>query len=185
MSKDTAFPSSPGTPAQGGQAEKLAELMARVEQKQEPAGGGIRYISTAAPRHKNMRSFVLPYIQCAPAGPPVLRLVYNYTGTDWIFFSSATVTADEKTYQRPFNYFQVNRETVFGAKLSEQLDTPADTEDVEMLRRIARSNRAVIRLKGDRFHRDIPLSSFDKQAIGDILALYELLSSAPEALSLL
>lgn len=154
----------------------LEALLNRVKKKRDDVSQITWYLSTAEPKYSNSRSYMLPYLGKNDSGLLFVRLVYNYAGRDWIFFDNATIVTDTMRYTRTFNYFDINRETAFGANLSERLDIVADSNDIKMLRDMAGSAKATVRLQGDHYNKDITLEASDKQAISDILALYDLLS---------
>lgn len=157
-------------------ASKKKALLKKVNENTDEVKGITWYTSTSEPRYRNSYSYVLPYIGISEDNILRMRLVYDYAGNDWIFFDEATIVTDENKYTRSFNYFDVNRKTSFGAKLSERADVLVDKDDLAMLRDMASSSKVIVRLEGDGGHKDITLSSSDKQAIADIIALYDLLS---------
>lgn len=124
----------------------------------------------------NSRSFLFPYIGVWDLGYIRIRLIYDYAGDDWIFFTKAIIVTDEMRYTRSFDYFDVERETAVWNKLCEYIDVAADKDDLAMLRDIATSEKVTIRLQGDSRYSDFTVSDSDKQAISDLLKLYDFLS---------
>lgn len=122
----------------------------------------------------DVRCFVLPYL--GMQGDDVwLRLVCNYTEDDWIFFEKITYAVDDKRYYDTFNYFDVTRDNDSG-DVWEYVDIDVYDSDVEMLWAIANSNQTIIRFEGDNYYYDFTVSDQDKQAIREMLTVYEALS---------
>ena len=130
------------------------------------------YYPSSYPKYINTRSFVLPYIG-EKDGYFWLRLVFDYAGDDWIFMEQAIVNVDGQVAGTvDFGYMDVQRDTAYGAKLSEVADISPTTSQIEMLRKIAESDNTTIRLKGT-YQKDLTVSASDKQGIKDILTYYD------------
>ena len=102
-----------------------------------------------------------------------LRLIYNYTGDDWVFFTKLTLLADGETYHKSFNYFDIVRDNS-GGVVWEYIDDDG-TGDEEMLWAIANSSEAMIRFEGDDYVSDYTVRDSDKEIIRQALEAYEAL----------
>lgn len=120
------------------------------------------------------RSFVLPYIGVRGSSM-WLRLVFNYTGRDWVFFTKVTVSVDGKNYYKSFDYFDITRDNN-GGRVWEYMDISPSSDDISMLRAIADSDETIVRFSGDDYRRDVTLTQTDKSAIRDALYVYDQLS---------
>ena len=119
----------------------------------------------------DIRSFVLPYL--GVQGNNVwLRLVCDYTADDWIFFKKITFAVDDQRFYRFYNYFDVVRDNAYG-DIWEYVDVDVDSNDIELLHAIANSDETIVRFEGDDYYDDITIRDSDKQAIADMLLLYE------------
>ena len=122
------------------------------------------------------RCFVLPYIG-RNEDSIWLRLVFNYTGGDWVFFETIIYAVDDERYTDTFDYYDVVRDNG-GSDVWEYVDTRAYELDVEMLWEIADSTETIVRFEGSDYYYDFTVSETDKQAIREVLTAYEALKAA-------
>ena len=148
----------------------LAKMTAEVEEVR----GMTFYYSKVWPYYSDTRSYVLPYIGTTK-DDTWLRLVYHYTGDDWVFFTNVTVSVDGENYYRTFSYYDVERDNEYG-NVWEWIDLQPDDSDVKMLRAIAASEKTIVRFEGDTYWSDLVVTAEDKAAITEILDTYELMS---------
>lgn len=121
----------------------------------------------------DVRSFVLPYI--GMQGDSVwMRMLCHYTADDWIFFEKITFAVDDERYYKYFNYYDVVRDNEYG-DIWETGDIEVGESELEILRAIADSEKTIVRFEGDEYYDDIIISSTDKQAIREMLQIYDAL----------
>ena len=132
------------------------------------------YKPQAYPYYANSRSYVLPYIGVDSYGNAWLRLVFHYTGDNWILFKKITVSVDGQNYVKDFDYFEVSRDNGSG-DVWEYVDISPSGTDINMLRAIAASKETIVRFQGDDYHYDLTVKSSDKSAIISVLDAYSLL----------
>ena len=99
-----------------------------------------------------------------------MRVVYNFTDDDWVFFKKITVAADEKRYYRSFEDYDIVRDVDGGVR--EYIDIDG-VSDVEMLLAIANSKETIVRFEGEEFVYDFIVKEIDKRAIREVLLVYE------------
>lgn len=116
------------------------------------------------------RCFILPYIGMDDHGGVWMRVVYNFTDDDWVFFKKITVAADEKRYYRSFEDYDIVRDVDGGVR--EYIDIDG-VSDVEMLLAIANSKETIVRFEGEEFVYDFIVKEIDKRAIREVLLVYE------------
>ena len=116
------------------------------------------------------RCFILPYIGMDDHGGVWMRVVYNFTDDDWVFFKKITVAADEKRYYRSFEDYDIVHDVDGGVR--EYIDIDG-VSDVEMLLAIANSKETIVRFEGDEFVYDFIVKEIDKRAIREVLLVYE------------
>ena len=116
------------------------------------------------------RCFILPYIGMDDHGGVWMRVVYNFTDDDWVFFKKITVAADEKRYYRSFEDYDIVRDVDGGVR--EYIDIDG-VSDVEMLLAIANSKETIVRFEGEEFVYDFIVKEIDKRAIRGVLLVYE------------
>ena len=121
----------------------------------------------------DVRCFALPYL--GRSGEDVwLRLVCDYTADDWIFFKQITFVVDDERYYKTFNYFDVVRDNAYG-DVWEYVDIEVGSSEEELLWAIANSTQTIVRFEGDDYYYDFTVSANDKQAIRDMLTVYDAL----------
>lgn len=121
----------------------------------------------------DVRCFALPYL--GRSGEDVwLRLVCDYTADDWIFFKQITFAVDDERYYKTFNYFDVVRDNAYG-DVWEYVDIEVGSSEEELLWAIANSTQTIVRFEGDDYYYDFTVSANDKQAIRDMLTVYDAL----------
>ena len=121
----------------------------------------------------DQRSFVLPYLGYQD-GRYWVRLVFNYTDDDWVFFEKITVAADSERFFKFFSYNDVVRDND-GGDVWEYVDIEVNDSDIKMLRAIADSEETIIRFEGDDYYNDFTVKDSDKEAIKAVLDAYEFL----------
>lgn len=122
----------------------------------------------------DVRCFALPYLGIQ--GDSVwMRLVCDYTSGDWVFFEKITFAVDDQRYYKYFNYYDVVRDNGYG-KIWEYVDIVVEAEEIEMLRAIADSTTTIIRFEGDNYYDDFTVTQADKNAIRDMLKIYDALT---------
>ena len=158
------------------QAQQLLSAMRLEEDKIR----GMRFYYPSAWRFysngnwaADIRCFILPYLGQNDS-ETWLRLVYNYTGDDWVFFDTVIVAADDERFTRSFSYFDITRDNG-GGDVWEYIDTDVGASDIEMLWAIANSTETLVRFQGDDYSRDFTITDADKQAIRDALTASEAL----------
>lgn len=117
------------------------------------------------------RCFILPYIGMDDNGNIWIRVVYNFTDDDWVFFKKITVAVDNERYYRSFKYFDIVRDND-GGQVWEYIDTDG-ASDVTMLWAIVNSKETIVRFEGEDYSHDFTVRESDKQAIKEALLVYE------------
>ena len=158
------------------QAQQLLSTMRLEEDKIR----GMRFYYPSAWRFysngswaADIRCFILPYLG-QDDSRTWLRLVYNYTGDDWVFYDSVIVAADDERFTKSFNYFDIVHDNG-GGDVWEYIDTDVSASDIEMLWAIANSTETIVRFQGDDYSHDFTVTDSDKQAIREALTAYEAL----------
>ena len=75
---------------------------------------------------------------------------------------------------KDFNYFDINRQLSYGDGVFEYYNGSLDETDIELFRKIADSKETIIRFEGN-YRYDLTVSESDKNAIRDVLELYDIL----------
>lgn len=158
--------------------QEVQKLLSAMNVENDAVRGMKFYYPKAIPRgsdywYTNVRSFMLPYIGTnTKGGSPWLRLIFNYTGSSWIFFEKVTVAVDDERYIFYYDYFDIERDNS-GGEVWEYMDDNVGTYTLDMLKDIVDSTTVIIRFEGDSHYRDITMSASDKAAIAQVLTAYE------------
>ena len=158
--------------------DKADALLRQMTKEEDKVRGLNFYYPSGFPRYSDgwaadKRSFVLPYM--GQEGDRVwVRIIYNYTADDWVFFKKVTIAADDQRFYKSFSYFDVSRDNG-GGRVWESMDDDG-TNDIDMLWAIANSKEAIVRFEGDDYYRDITIRDSDKEAIRQLLTVYEALN---------
>ena len=132
------------------------------------------YYPSSFPEYINDRSYALCYVGDSESSTWV-RIVYDYVGTDWVFWKELIFLVDGNTYTRTINYFDIEHDNS-GGQVWEYIDFTADEDDLKLFAAIAASDEAIVRFEGDGGKRyDLTVSQEDKDSIRDVLAVYEYL----------
>ena len=158
--------------------QEVQKLLAKMNVKTDVVRGMKFYYPKAIPRgsdywYTDVRSFMLPYIGTyTKGGTPWMRLIFNYTGSSWIFFEKVTVAVDDERYTFYYDYFDIERDNS-GGEVWEYMDDNVGSYTLKMLEDIVDSETVIIRFEGDSHYRDITMSASDKTAIKEVLTAYK------------
>ena len=153
--------------------DEAQELLTSFRVK-EDSNGITWYSHDRQPQYINERTYVLPYIAVKPDGQVRLILRYIYHGRDWVNWKTASVVVDDTSYTFTPTYSDIVHDESDGYVWEYRDDS---NPDIEMLKKIAESKETVVTFQGDSTSHKHIISIADKNAIKDIIALYELLKS--------
>lgn len=153
----------------------LQEALKPLQENYDKVQGITFYMASTYPQYVADRSFVLPYLGVKDENI-TLRLMFNYTGREWVFFKNVIVAVDGESHQKTIKYSDIQRDNGYGF-VWENADIVASYEDVELLKKIANSEETIIRFSGDRTY-DLTVSASDKTAIKQVLDAYDALKNS-------
>ena len=159
--------------------EQAEGLLSKMRKEEDKVQGVSFYYPSAWKFYSNgswvadQRCFLLPYIG-RDSNQVWMRMVFNYTGDDWVFFDHITVAADEERFNKSFKYFDMVHDNG-GGSVWEYIDVEVYDSDLKMLRAIADSAETIIRFEGDDYYHDLTVTNIDKAAIREALDAYEAL----------
>ena len=122
----------------------------------------------------DVRCFMLPYLGM-DKDSSWLRLIYNYTDDDWVFFEKILFWVDGKQYTRTFSYYDIVRDNEYG-DVWEYIDVEVTQSDIDLMKEIAASSETIIRFQGDDYSYDYTIPATDKQAMTEVISAYEMLN---------
>ncbi len=127
------------------------------------------YHDKSTPKYRNANAFEL-YFGTQKGANTTLRLVIQYYGKDWLFIEKYLFNVDGYTYEIDPSYGDV--ETDSDSKVWEWFDTKPNTGEVALIKRIIKSKKAIMRLEGSQYYKDVTITSTQKKALGRVLTVY-------------
>ncbi len=134
-------------------------------------------------------SFAMPYFCISEKnGIEPMRMMYcSYSGS-WLFMNQVVYSVDGEVYQKNLDATQKFSQVVTEVWTKnvytwEKIDGFADSKEIEMLRKAASSENAVIRLKGDNKKIDLKLKTlteYKKSLVAFFDAYDSLMAASPE-----
>lgn len=153
-------------------AEKTPEFKAALAQmriSKDNVKGTIWYYDKSSPKYVNANGFFL-YIGTGKGYAPTLRLKIQYYGDDWLFIDSYFFNVDGKTTSINPGYGDI--ETDNDSEVWEWFDTEPNKGEVELIKSIIKSKKAVMRLEGSKYYKDVTISATQKKALQRVLTVY-------------
>ncbi|WP_152599623.1 hypothetical protein [Hoeflea sp. BAL378] len=147
-------------------------LISRLRVKEDKVEGVTWFKHPNEPKYLNSRSTVYLYIgRKGKSGTPWLRMKIQYTSTDWLFVENVKAWYDGAKETLFVGRFERDNNTT----IWEWVDISPKSDQIELLRSIAKSKESILRFEGNQYHRDVKLSAGDKAAIRDVLEAYEIM----------
>ena len=156
------------------QAARIEELKKGFVVRTDEVQGTTFYLASTWPQYINDRPNVLPYIG-EKQGNTWMKLRFNYTGNNWVFFKSAVLSIDGENETVTFNYWDITHDSS-GRGVTELIDIDVKDKELEYIRKIANSQKTIIRFQGDHDHYDFTVSDKDKAAMKSILECWDLMN---------
>jgi hypothetical protein len=153
-------------------AEKSPEYKAALAQMRitkDEVKGVSWYEDKSSPKYANANGFYL-YAGAAKGSNPTLRLRIQYYGDDWLFIEKYFFNVDGKTLTINPGYGDV--ETDNDTKVWEWFDTKPNSSELDLIKSIVKSKKAIMRLEGSKYYKDVVISAAQKKALGRVLTVY-------------
>lgn len=153
-------------------AEKSPEYKAALAQmriSKDEVKATTWYEDKSSPKYVNANGFYLS-IGTGKGYTPTLRLKIQYYGDDWLFIDSYFFNVDGKTKSIDPGYGDI--ETDNDSKVWEWFDTEPNKGEVELIKSIIKSKKAVMRLEGTKYYKDVTISATQKKALQRVLTVY-------------
>lgn len=128
------------------------------------------YHDKTSPKYVNANGFAL-YAGQESNSEPYLYLEIQYFGSDWLFIKSYFFNIDGETYEITPNYGDI--ETDNDTDVWEWYNQPATPENIEMIQKIIKSKKTVMRLEGSQYYKDVTISETQKTALKNVLIVYQ------------
>lgn len=153
-------------------AEKSPEFksaLAQMKITKDSFKGITWYQDKSSPKYTNANGFYL-YFGTQKGSNPTLRFMIQYYGEDWLFIEKYLFNVDGYRSEIDPSYGDV--ETDNDSKVWEWFDTKPSNSEVELIKKIVKSKKAVMRIEGSKYYKDVTISSTQKKALGRVLTVY-------------
>jgi len=127
------------------------------------------YHDKSTPKYRNANVFEL-YFGTQKGSNTTLRFVIQYYGEDWLFIEKFLFNVDGYTYEIEPSYGDIESDN--DSKVWEWFDTKPNKGEVDLIKRIIKSKKAVMRIEGSKYYKDVTISSTQKKALGRVLTVY-------------
>lgn len=108
---------------------------------------------------------------CLTEFKPHLRLKIQYAGEDWLFINSFIFNVDGERDEITPDYGDIKRDNGNGL-VWEDYDVRMYADQVDLIQRIIKSKKAVLRLEGDMYRKDVTISKSQKAALEHVLTVW-------------
>jgi hypothetical protein len=125
------------------------------------------FYDKSTPQYTNYNSFHL-YIGKKKEGKSWLRLRFQYAADDWLFIKNYSIYVDGENQGKIYGSFKRDNDST----IWEWLDKSPTTSDIASIKKIIKSNEAVIRYEGQQYYKDVTITSSQKKALSNILDAY-------------
>ena len=168
-SVDSTMPPAPTTTVPLVSNKQFKAALAQTNVKNDDVEGKTWYRAKASPSYVNQNGFFL-YIGKDAGGDPYFRFRIQYFGEEWLFINSFIINVDGVKYDIQPGSGELERDN--NASVWEWYDTNPSSSDIDMLRAISKSQKTVVRMVGDQYHKDIIISSTQKRALSTMFTVY-------------
>jgi hypothetical protein len=166
------------TPTQTKPAVSDAEYksaLSKMRVSKDDVKGYKWYFDRSSPKYVNQNGF---FIYTSADSDPTLFLKIQYSGDDWLFIDSYFFNIDGETFEINPSYGEV--ETDNDSSVWEWYNKAATAENIEMIQKIIKSKKTVMRLEGSKYYKDVTISQAQKTALKNVLAVYQGLGGSPQ-----
>ena len=155
--------------AESNSADYKAALK-QMRIKKDEVKGITWYQDKSSPRYINYNGFYL-YTGYAKGYAPTLRLKIQYSGDDWLFINQFFFNIDGAKFEINTSYSEMQRDN--DSEVWEWLDKVVENEELVIVKKIIKSKKAVMRMEGDKYYKDVTITSTQKRALKRVLTVYE------------
>jgi hypothetical protein len=98
-------------------------------------------------------------------------LKIQYFGSDWLFIESYFFNIDGETYEISPDYGDIEKDN--DSDVWEWYNEPATAGNIEMIQKIIKSKKTVVRLEGTQYYKDVTITQAQKTALKNVLTVYQ------------
>lgn len=150
--------------------KRLEQATSKMRKKVDEVQGITWYYDKTTSSYNNVNSFHT-YIGERASGSPWLRLRIQYAGDNWLFIDNYKFLIDGRNYE--ITPVEVERDN--NADVWEWYDTDADKSNIDIIKAIIESDKAVVRYEGKQYYKDRTITSAEKKALQNVLDAFKAL----------
>lgn len=151
--------------------EEYAAALKQMTIKNDAVVGNRFVVAKSSPQYANEDEFSI-YISGTQTSVGNIRFLARYAGSDWVFFEKIIVNVDGRVFNLEFSYFEVKRDNGSGG-VWEWIDIIPSSENLVMLKQIAKSESTIVRFQGSDYKNDRELTAKEKKAIADVFTVLD------------
>lgn len=144
--------------------EQANALLGKLRKKTDEFTGATFYEHPNMPRYTNSRHYFIPYL-AEKDGFVVVRFRVNYTNDSWLFVEKLAFSIDGKVHQFPSAEWERDNTS----DIWEWVDIAADASMLELIEKIASSNKTIARFDGRQYYDNVTVPESDKVAMREML----------------
>lgn len=114
------------------------------------------YRDKSSPQYVNQNGFDI-YTGGSIGGTPSLFLEIQYAGSDWLFIDSYFFNVDGVTTEINPSYGTIQRDN--NTDVWEWYNEPLTSDQLDLIQRIIKSKKAVVRLQGSQYYKDVTITA--------------------------
>lgn len=151
-------------------------LYTKMRIKEDAIAGITWFTDKSSPNYLNTNAFYA-YIGRDINYKAWLRLIIRYCGDDWLFINKIIINVDGENYQITENEYDEFKSDNSGGQVWEYVDRKVTDSEYEIIKKVSESTKANVRFSGKQYYKDITISQQQKQALKNIVELYEIFKS--------
>ena len=102
---------------------------------------------------------------------PGLFLEIQYEGSDWLFIDSYFFNVDGVTTEITPSYGDIERDN--DTRVWEWYNKALTSDQLDLIQRIIKSKKAVMRLQGSQYYKDVTITATQKAALQRVLIVFQ------------
>ncbi|MCM3175922.1 hypothetical protein [Paenibacillus sp. MER 99-2] len=159
--------------AEEARKANINKALSKLRKKADEVEGITWYYDKTTSKYDDTNNAHL-YIGVPESGDPYLRLRIRYASDSWLFIDQYIFRSGDDKYTITPGFSGVNRDNS-GGGIWEWYDAAPTADDLDMIRTIIASDKAILRYSGQQYYDDRTISSEEKKAFQNVLDAYEAL----------
>ena len=128
------------------------------------------YRDVTSPGYVNLNGFDI-YAGGTKGSVPNLYLEIQYEGSDWLFIKSYFFNIDGETFEITPDYGTIKTDN--DTNVWEWYNEPMTSENVDLIQKIIKSKKTVMRLNGSQYYKDVTITPTQKLALQHVLTVFQ------------